>query len=341
MDIDKCNINFGNLKIKTVYFGQYKVYEDTPPVPLYVTFSSPNTFTIAQAGTKKTWDGTLYYSTDAQNWNIWDGTTTLSSSSTGDTKYLYMRGTGNSYITGDTSSRYWRITGSNISISGNTETLLDYQDVELGNHPTIGTYAFTYWLYNNTSIVDCSNLILGTPTLNDYCYYRMFESCTSLTTAPTISATTLATSCCNSMFFGCSSLTTPPALPAMTMAQNCYYAMFYACTSLTTAPELPAITLAYSCYSMMFYQCTNLTALPALPATTLVEKCYRSMFEYASKIKLSTTQTGNYQTPYRIPISGIGTTAYDVLSYMFSGTGGTFAGTPAINTTYYTSNEVI
>ena len=29
MDINKCNIYFGNLKIKTIYFGPYKVYEDS------------------------------------------------------------------------------------------------------------------------------------------------------------------------------------------------------------------------------------------------------------------------------------------------------------------------
>lgn len=29
MDINKCNIYFGNLKIKTGYFGQYKFYEDS------------------------------------------------------------------------------------------------------------------------------------------------------------------------------------------------------------------------------------------------------------------------------------------------------------------------
>lgn len=28
MDINTCNIYFGNLKIKTIYFGPYKVYED-------------------------------------------------------------------------------------------------------------------------------------------------------------------------------------------------------------------------------------------------------------------------------------------------------------------------
>ena len=28
MDINKCNIYFGNLKIKTGYFGQYKFYDD-------------------------------------------------------------------------------------------------------------------------------------------------------------------------------------------------------------------------------------------------------------------------------------------------------------------------
>lgn len=35
MDVSKCNIYFGNLKIKTGYFGQYKFYEDSKPNGLY------------------------------------------------------------------------------------------------------------------------------------------------------------------------------------------------------------------------------------------------------------------------------------------------------------------
>ena len=60
------------------------------------------------------------------------------------------------------------------------------------------------------------------------------------------------------MFQRCTSLTTAPALPATTLATSCYDAMFQGCTSLTTAPELPATTLKYGCYQNMFFQCTGL-----------------------------------------------------------------------------------
>ena len=56
---------------------------------------------------------------------------------------------------------------------------------------------------------------------------------------------------------------------------------------------------------------------------------------------MSQTKTGTYQTAYRIPTSGTGTTATYALNNMFKNTGGTFTGTPTINTTYYTSNIVV
>jgi hypothetical protein len=65
------------------------------------------------------------------------------------------------------------------------------------------------------------------------------------------------------------------------------------------------------------------------------------MFYGCSLIKLSTTQVDEYQTEYRIPFSGTGTTASNALGSMFANTGGTFTGTAIINTTYYTSNTVI
>ena len=149
--------------------------------------------------------------------------------------------------------------------------------------------------------------------------------------------------CYQEMFDGCTSLTTAPELPATTMADYCYMYMFYGCTSLTTAPELPATKLARDCYDGMFNWCTSLTTAPSLPATTLTESCYYGMFRGCTKIKLSTTKTGEYQTAYRIPTSGTGTTATDALADMFANTGGTFVGTPKINTTYYlsTSNTVV
>ena len=98
----------------------------------------------------------------------------------------------------------------------------------------------------------------------------------------------------------------------------------------------PAIT--EGCYAYMFRGCTGLTQAPDLPATTLAKYCYASMFRGCSKIKLSTTETGEYTQSYRIPTSGDGTTTTNSFSNMFAETGGTFTGTPSINTTYYLSN---
>ena len=97
-------------------------------------------------------------------------------------------------------------------------------------------------------------------TLNGYKYafYCLFKGCKSLTSAPELPATTLASYCYCSMFNGCTSLTSAPELPATTLASYCYYSMFYGCTSLTSAPELPATTLASECYYSMFYGCSKL-----------------------------------------------------------------------------------
>ena len=76
---------------------------------------------------------------------------------------------------------------------------------------------------------------------------------------------------------------------------------------------------------------------------TLADYCYNRMFYGCTNIKLSITKTGEYQTEYRIPKSGTGTTSSNALESMFTNTGGTFTGTPEINTTYYlsTSNTVV
>lgn len=91
----------------------------------------------------------------------------------------------------------------------------------------------------------------------------------------------------------------------------------------------------------MFSWCSNLVAIPKLPAITLKQYCYQSMFVSCSKLKLSTTQTWEYQKAYRIPTTWTGTTASSALDSMFNGTGWTFKSTPSINTTYYTSNTVV
>ena len=331
-------------------------------VKTYLTFSSPSSFTLKVNDTTKHWDGTLEYSTDTSNWSTWDGTTTLSSATSGSDNVLYLRGTGNTVITGDNTSYKWVLTGSDIACTGNIENLLDYATVESGNHPTMANYCYQYMFRDCTSLTRAP--ALSATTLSTYCYSNMFQGCTGLTRAPALPATTLADDCYNDMFYGCTGLTQAPALPATTLKNYCYQSMFRACTSLTQAPALPATTLADYCYNDMFYSCTGLTQAPALPATTLKNYCYqgmfydctsltqvpalsatklknycyRYMFQGCTSLKLSSTQTDEYTQEYRIPSSGTGTTATNALTYMFISTGGTFTGTPAINTTYYLSN---
>ena len=328
----------------------------------YLTFSSPNSFTLKVNDATKHWDGTLEYSTDASAWSTWDGTTTLSSATSGSDNVLYLRGTGNTVITGGNSNYKWVLTGSDISCIGNIENLLDYATVESGVHPTMAASCYEPMFDGCTSLTQapalpattlaegcyasmfsgCTSLTqapaLPAATLADYCYYGMFNGCTSLTQAPALPATTLASSCYMQMFSGCTSLTQAPDLPATTLEISCYAFMFNGCTSLTQAPALPATTLAIGCYYGMFSGCTSLTQAPALPATTLASSCYYGMFNGCTSLKLSSTKTGEYTQEYRIPTTGTGTTASNALTNMFAVTGGTFTGTPEINTTYYLSN---
>ena len=197
----------------------------------YLTFSSPNPFSISVA--TPGWDGKLYCSTDTTTWAEWTGNEVNATGVDG-TYALYFNGAGNTKITGGLSHE-WTLNGSSISCTGNIESLLDYETVGAGQHPT--------------------------------------------------------------------------------MANFCYYYMFRDCTSLTTAPSLPATTLALSCYISMFYGCTS--------------------------IKLAISKSREYDKEYRIPKSGNGVTATSALNNMFTRTGGTFTGTPSINTTYYTSNTIV
>ena len=140
----------------------------------YLTFSSPNPFSIRV----KTpgWNGKLYYSTDTKRWAKWTGNDVNATEADG-IYALYFSGIGNTKISGGSSYK-WTLDGSNISCTGNIESLLDYETVEAGRHPTMA----------------------------EKCYSYMFYSCTSLTTAPSLPATTLATRCYDYMFYNCTSI---------------------------------------------------------------------------------------------------------------------------------------
>ena len=202
---------------------------------------------------------------------------------------------------------------------------------------TLADYCYNSMFQGCTSLISAP--ALPATTLADYCYNSMFQGCTSLISAPELPTTTLSNGCYSFMFRGCTALTQAPALPATTLAIYCYSSMFQGCTSLISAPALPATTLSSDCYGSMFDGCTALTQAPALPATKLSKSCYSFMFRGCTSLKLSSAKTGEYTQAYRIPTTGTGTTATGALTNMFAFTGGTFTGTPSINTTYYLSTD--
>ena len=272
-----------------------------------LTFSSDSEFTLSTA--HNGWDGALYFSTDLKSWATWDGTQISSSNGK-----LYLCGTGNTKITGDVdyndyNDYKWSLSGSQgIACNGNIENLLDYEAVARGEHPYMA----------------------------DGCYSYMFSDCTSLTSAPSLPATTLAGWCYSKMFYSCTGLTSAPSLPATTLADFCYSGMFWGCTSLTSAPSLPATTLVRGSYSQMFSDCTGLTSAPSLPATTLAEECYNWMFSGCTSLIISDKKTDDHPYEWRIPSVGDISELPDGWNeFMLSYTGGPFTSAPQANTTYY------
>ena len=168
---------------------------------------------------------------------------------------------------------YFQMTGE-IEAWHNVMSL--YRTNDFATYNTMVESSFNRLFFNCYSLTKAP--VLPSTTLATDCYEYMFQSCQSLTKAPELPATTLVNGCYSSMFYGCQSLAEAPELPATKLADFCYYDMFDGCPSLTKAPELPATTLAYSCYSHMFVGCRSLTKAPELPATTLSSKCYAYMF---------------------------------------------------------------
>ena len=239
----------------------------------YLTFTSEGTTKIAlhnEGGNAPV----LYYSTDAQNWSLWDYSELTFSANAP----LYICGdnpNGFSVNNNDVSkySSFVAVGEAPFSVSGDVMSLLD-MNTDISTIPSEGCFMLLF--------DSCDKMVSGpelpATSLTDGCYTGFFYGCSSLASAPELPALTMGASCYAGMFYDCSSLVSAPELPATTLDDSCYLLMFFGCTSLTTAPELPATSLAISCYNGMFYDCTSLSVAPSLPATSVPSRAYYTMF---------------------------------------------------------------
>ena len=317
----------------------------------------------------------LEYSTNGTSWLPYTIDNEITLASKGDKLYFRSTSTETKALGNNLDDHYnyhqFAVNSGSISASGDATTLLNKNGTD--TVPDYGLFAL--FSSCKGGLKSISPGLLPATKLGRAAYDSMFAFCSALESIPAglLPATELGEKCYDTMFRGCTSVKSIPEglLPATTMAKECYSAMFNYCSGIESIPQglLPATTLAQECYSYMFKSCTGLKSLPGdlLPATTLAEGCYSYMFQYCTGltiegipnslfhvtgtlppicyynmfnnctgIKLSTEQTDDYTIPFRVPVNGNATDGSGhSVDNMFSSTGGTFTGSPALNTTYY------
>ena len=189
----------GDTEVEKAYVGSELVYTKGQPTPepencLKLVSESSNTMTLNKVGTPKTVN--LEYSLNGSTWTAWDYT----NGGVTWTGALYLRGHDNTrFASSKTVYNNFAFTSS-VAIYGNIMYLLEYDE-------TLTAIPATY------------------------CFYNLFNGCTSLTTAP--------------------------ALPATTLARYCYFYMFYACTRLNYVKIYATNISAESC---LYYWLRNVPA---------------------------------------------------------------------------------
>ena len=150
---------------------------------------------------------------------------------------------------------------------------------------TVGTSAYNN-MFNSCWSLTKAPSILPALTLDTRSYYYMFSSCIELPNAPVIEATTYGEESCSYMFAWCYRLMSGPEIKATTVAKGSCSYMFNSDTDLRNiTSSLPATTLAESCYEAMFNSCSNLKYTPEILATTLAKRCCYRMFSYCYALK--------------------------------------------------------
>ena len=333
-ELSQCIVTVsGEFRFRTNWNGG-KVPQPEPEKPDLDVFDPNVPFCIENVGDVK---ASVQYNTNNTNIRIskdyktWNDYTTGTDIELNPTDRVYIK---SDYVLDDSGTPKFHFTNANgtrLRARGNIASLLYGTGDEYITKYTIATqYCYKAMFDNCTSLTQAPEL--PATTLASNCYNSMFSNCTSLTQAPTLPATILADHCYRFMFNGCANLTQAPELPATTLADYCYDSMFQYCTSLTQAPNLPAATLAQSCYIMMFRGCTGLTQAPELPATTLAKNCYDSMFVNCTSLtqapELTTTILVDYcyssmfygcTSLTQAPELPTTTLAHGCYSYMFKG----------------------
>ena len=194
----------------------------------------------------------VFKSTDKTNWESMGTTSTTAITATIPANgKLYLKANANALWCGN-NERHSMSASGNHNVGGNIMSLIYGDNFEGKTTFPANSYythsGFTGLFYQDTHLINASNLVLPITTMIKGAYNMMFQDCSNLLTAPS-------------------------ELPATTLADSCYSGMFRECTSLTTAPVLSATTLAGYCYSSMFNGCTSLNRVTTYASNISASGC--------------------------------------------------------------------
>lgn len=159
----------------------------------------------------------VFKSTDCINWTSMGNTDTKPITATvpANSK-LYLKATTNNW-----GGSRWSRLGCNaaFNIGGCAMSLLagdNFENAQIGTNGLRGLFGA------NTYLTNAQDLILPNNVASS-CFRGMFDNCTGLITAPTLTVSILANSCYYQMFNGCSSLTSIVTYAQDISATNCLY----------------------------------------------------------------------------------------------------------------------
>ena len=158
---------------------------------------------------------------------------------------------------------------------GELITLL-YGESYVGQTNKYDNYIFS-GLFMNSNVVDATNLVIPN-AMRDYCYYKTFYSCKSLTSTPSLPFSQVGYYSCRDMFSGCISLITIQPMTIEGNSEGSMYNMFNNCKSLVDASMITITSeKSRSCYNM-FNICKNLRKSPIIKGDMTSSSCERIFY---------------------------------------------------------------
>lgn len=168
-----------------------------------------------------------------------------------------------------------------FNAEGELMTLL-YGEYYVGQTGKYANYMFSE-LFINSNVVDVTNLVIPNAMV-DYCYYKTFSSCTSLTSTPSLPFSEVGYYSFRYMFSGCTSLITIQPMTIGSNSTGAMYYMFSGCTSLVDASMITITNEQWDACSDMFSRCTSLRKSPIIKGDLKQSSC-RNMFYLCSSLE--------------------------------------------------------